>query len=323
MSKFLPFLIASLFFFAQCQQPQKTAPVAYSVLHEVDTSCEIGYLALDLEKLGGFPVKQDEYDFLDRFVEFTTKGIEVQDAYSYSDVVAIFHSIDYAIKKTRKEQMSYHSVFSLCLKYRLFDCDINSFLYITVAERLGLPIQAILMPSHMAIVWQDAENTIYWETTEGKVTSKEYYRERYGLYAADMPEKMLLTPLNKTQLLSVVLFNMGKTFSELHYVGKSVAYTREAIRLTPNWFKPYNTLAHIYKGLEKHETAIYYANQALKLMPSTETYETLAISYTLIGCNSEAKAAYQAYLKLLTPETYDYHVIVQNVRARMNALEAI
>lgn len=321
-------LLISLYCFLllQCQSPtlmsdKKTAVSDFSLPVEAK-SCEAAYIALELEEWAGLPVRMEEYWLVNRFLDSLAQYLQAKQLIQSFNPQAMLRLIGEEIARHRARQVSYHHAFYLCLRYRLFDCDINSLLYLTAADRFGLPIQMLWMPKHASVVWQDERDTVYWETTLNRAVSIQEYIDWYQLDTAQIGKNLLLKPLTRRELLGVLFFNLGQTYSEAHNYPLAVQYIRHALTLTGDWLQPYYSLAHIYPKMNQWETAIYYANRVLKWQPdSFQIYKILANSYVELGCNTEAIAAYQNYVQFLPNKTYDYPKIKQEINKKINSLD--
>jgi len=287
-----------LLLFLQCKEGNNiehtTKPLLLSAWEQVDTSCTIGLVALDMEKVAGFTVEVGEYLFIEDFINLLQPLIPSKTNYSRKDALEILQTIDYAIRRMRTQQVEYESSFSTCIRYRIFDCDINSLLYLTIAEHLELPIYGLVLPTHMLVLWKDKEQEIYWETTEGRVRSKEFYLEKYAIEALQSGKNMILSPLSKKDLLAVISFNMGKAYADKDIFEEAIRYSLEAITLRKDWGNPYSTMATIYRNMELPENALYYSRKAIQCFPQNiESHKVMAWAYTVLGCDTEAEEIFK------------------------------
>ncbi len=289
--------------FIRCNEVVKVGEEQQTLLQPplwqiVDTSCTIGIVALDMEKAANLDVEAAQYLFIDDFINLLQPLIPSKTNYSEQEALQILQTIDYAIRRNRQQQMEYESAFSTCIRYRIFDCDINSLLYLTIAEHLQLPIYGMVLPKHVFVVWKDEEKNqeIYWETTEGKARSLEFYQKKYGIEAEETGPNMILSPLTKKDLLAVVSFNIGKAYADKDIFEEAIRYTRQAIELRKDWYNPYSTMAVIYRKMELPDNALYYSRKALQLYDKdAEIYKTMAWAYTVLGCDTEAEEAFRRY----------------------------
>ncbi len=289
----------------------------------IDTTCETGYLVLDIESWAGLPVTYYEYNLLDELLDDAEKKIPKKEQYTRREALDILIFISDLLQNKRLQQVSYHSAFYMCLRYRLFDCDINSLLFLTIADRFDLPIYGLVMPAHMCVLWDDGKHKIYWETTANRTVSMEYYIEKFKLDTTSINKNIFLSPLNQEQIKALTFYNIGNTYRDINSLQLAALYTRYAVDIYPNWVEPYINLARIYNQLKEPEIALYYCNRSLERLPNLfEIYEMQGIAYTELGCNTEAIEAYQQYLQQIPPKRkYDYKRIAQDIRKRMEELD--
>lgn len=298
--KHIYYIFLLLVFFFSCNEKievgeEQSASTHFLPFWEmVDTTCTIGIVALDMEKAAKLDVKESDYLFIEDFINLLQPLIPSKTNYTESEALQILQTIDYAIRRNRQQQMEYESAFSTCIRYRIFDCDINGLLYLTIAQHLQLPIYGMVLPKHFLVVWKDEEKEIYWETTEGKVRSKDYYIEKYGVEETSIGDNMLLSPLQKKDLLAVVSFNIGKTYSDKDIFEEAIRYTQQAIKLRKDWYAPYSTMAAVYRKMELPDNALYYSRKAQQLYDADlESLKVMAWAYTVLGCDTEAEEVFE------------------------------
>lgn len=295
-----------------------------NLLSIIDTSCLTAYVTLDLEEVAYLTVGEKEYALLDSILTEASQKITLQDVYTPSQAKTILKTIYQILQKHQIRSSSYHGAFSMCLRFGIFDCDINTLLYLTIAEQFDLPIKAILMPSHIMVVWQNEKRSIYWETLTGKENNLDYYLRLYDLDTAVIGKSMQFVPLNRKEILSMNCYNIGTTFIESGDYDRPIPFLRTAMQLTPDWFKPYSGMAYLYQQKGLGDNAIYYANQSLMRFP--QQYDLLKIkgmAYQDLGCDTEALAEYELYLEQLPRRTYNYAKEKTEVEAKIKYIESL
>ena len=318
------FALAMCLWTSGCKKQSNTPAPALpkiSFWEVIDTTCGIGFSALDMESMAGLPVESRDYFYLESIVNTALENIPVQSVYTREEALAILKNIQATVVSARTLQIDYGGAFYACLRYKMFDCDINTFIFLTIARQLDLPVYATLMPIHIAVVWKDEQNEIYWETTQGRERSREYYINKYGLQ--DIAGKnSILTRLDEKELIAVAWYNIGKAYADdINDDWQAASYLLEAQKQNPKWFKPYSTLAFIYSRMNKFENVLYYCNKSLELFPNqTELYRLKGMAFVKEGCNTEAINAYQKYLKLLQPHQPDYHQIKKETEKEITFL---
>lgn len=274
--------------------------IPYQPTLPIDTTCPIAYNALLLEQSVGMDVEATEFVWLDMFVDAVKRHIPPKTNYTKAEALAILNSIQRTLENWRDKQLSYHPSLHLSLRYKQFDCDINSLLFLTVAQQLDLPIYGIALPNHMIITWKDTQTTIYWETIEGKEKSLGFYQQKYPL-ALDstlLSRNFLFKPLHQKELVALLWFNIGQSYVNIQQLPYAVKYMRTAMDIAPNWFQPYYSLAHLCLRTEEYELALYYAHQAKRWLPTLiEMYKIKAKAYEALGCDTEAIEMWQLFVE--------------------------
>lgn len=280
---------------AQNNQTKTEAAGNLSLWEIADTTCPAAYTVLTLEQWCGLPVSNAEFETLDLFLQQLQQQIPPHTSFTRTEALQILQTIQTAVNSLRTQQVTYHSALYLCLRYRLFDCDINSLLFVTAAQHLNLPVQVLIMPAHMSVVWNDGSNLIYWETTQNREVNLHYYQQKYQLYNKQTQNQPpLIQTLNREQLVAVALFNIGKTFSEMEYAAQALPYFKHALQLWPQWFSPVNAAAHTYLKLNHPDSALLFARHALQLHArQPDMPELMGKAYLMLGCNTEAAEALQ------------------------------
>ena len=82
-------------------------------------------------------------------------------------------------------------------------------LYLVLAERLGLPLQGVLVPGHFFVRARDRAGQVHNVELlhQGEETPDEFYRQRYP--TSDPAPAAYLRGLDVSEVLAVVLFNIG------------------------------------------------------------------------------------------------------------------
>lgn len=85
--------------------------------------------------------------------------------------------------------------------YFFADCDVSSLIYLSIGEVLELPLNAVLLPTHMFIRWQlESGESINWETQWAKTKSDGFYRKRHPITTSDDEFYNYMTNLDSDEL---------------------------------------------------------------------------------------------------------------------------
>jgi len=290
----------------------------------IDTSCPIGYVALDIEATQGCLVEPVLYEFLDAIVIAAKKQIQYKPSYTKSEALTILATIHTIIEQYKQSSVSYNSSFSISLRYKAFDANIRSLLYVTIAESLKLPIYGILIPNHMIVSWNTPKHKIYWETTKGKAMPIDYYVSTYNLSVFQGSKDVYLGKLGRKRLFNLIFFNLGKTYANAHQYNKAIDLLEQVIQEEIDWFQPYAILGQVHRRMGNSKKALSYCQRSLSLFSKqVQLYKEMGLAYGALGCNTESAKAYQQYLKRLSPKYQQYYIIKKDMQARINAMDKI
>ncbi len=257
-----------------------------SIWEKTDTTCLLAWQILDLENQAS-PVSNATYALIDELLTTCTPLTTAKKLVPQY----ILHNIHDCLQTQNYELSSYHNGLGVSLNYHKYDCDILCFLYLTIAEHHQLPIYALYSPKHLSLVWQDEQDTIYWEATTGKASSLQYYLNKKELNPDEVGEGLLLRPLNRRELTAIVHYNNAQTYVERGKYSKALPLLYQSIQMAPNWCESYLLLGNIFEQLEDYDKAEIAYEQAYQNLPSYQlTKDKLSSLYTKIGCLEEAEA---------------------------------
>ena len=214
-----------------------------------------------------------------------------------------------------------------------------SILYLSIAERLGLPIYGIVVPGHFFVRWDDGTNKFNIETTSGGSNAPdEHYVQKFNVTARDS-RSLYLKRLNNAQIIGCFYNNLGNLYQDINEpeqarqsleraieinpqlalghtnlgnvylkagdIAKAIAEYRTALDISDDDAKTHNNLGNAYNNLAKYDLAAREYETALKLDPNlNEAYRNLAHAY--LQTQDYAKAAVAASEALrLNPQSDD------------------
>ncbi|MEK6825316.1 MAG: hypothetical protein AABY00_00865 [Nanoarchaeota archaeon] len=163
----------------------------------------IGHAVLRMEKPLG--AVRTDYTSLDGILSTSLKKISPQNQYSYQDATNILFTIHSTIRDAGYKAEP--CVFlHKGIQSRTLDCDLGSYIYLSIADTLNIPLRAVSLPHHMFVRWNFPDGSkINWETTCGAELSDVYYQTNvFPKIKKDFPvEKDLefkLTELDRNDL---------------------------------------------------------------------------------------------------------------------------
>jgi tetratricopeptide (TPR) repeat protein len=187
------------------------------------------------------------------------------------------------------------------------DCDIGSFLYLSIAEVLKLPLKLIEVPKHNFVRWEFENGTyLNWDVNVIAAFSNDDYRQGRtpASYIAfdSIQEKQngYLKSKSHEQTLGYYSFVLGRNYKRQRNYTAARYYYQLAIELQPQHPLPKMCMAYLltFHHSPKNKTELELANQlaleAARCCPKDNVYlETLACSFARLGKFDEALLALQ------------------------------
>ena len=188
-----------------------------------------------------------------------------------------------------------------------------SILYLSLGERLGLPLYGVVVPGHFFVRYDDNKMRFNIETTSnGGSASDEHYINKFKVPRGS--NGIYMKNLNKIQTLGCFFNNLGNSYNAVGnmdsallaleravetnptlsesranlgniYLAKgqvndAIDQYREALRINPNDAKTHNNMGNAYVQLDWLNYAVNEYHQSLRLDPDfTDAYKNLAIVY--------------------------------------------
>jgi tetratricopeptide (TPR) repeat protein len=169
------------------------------------------------------------------------------------------------------------------------DCDILSFMYMSIGELIGLDLHLVDCPTHNFVRYAFSETDyIDWETTGPEETTDKLYRMIYpNITSTNIEERVYLATMTPDETLGYFFSLRGARCEKLtppNYQQAEADY-KTAMHLYPQAAGPHNALAWIYvaapglwHGLS--DMPIELALRAVSIQPhDSEFLDTLATTY--------------------------------------------
>jgi len=225
-----------------------------------------------------------------------------------------------------------------------------SILYLSIAERLGLPIYGVVVPGHFFVRYDDTRVRFNIETTgKGGFATDEDYVKKFKVPVGQ--DNIYMKNLSKIQTLGCFLNNLGNSYMEIGNtesallalqraveinptlsecranlgniylekgrVADAIFEYRAALEINPDDPKTHNNLGNAYAQQNWFKYAVYEYNQSLQLDPNfPDAYKNLAIAY----CKQKSFAQAIAPLKqaiLLEPKNAGCYNQLGNIYSEM------
>lgn len=204
------------------------------------------------------------------------------------------------------------------LDRRVGACTSLSAMYLSLAERLELPIYGVAVPQHIFVRYDDSMVRINIETTDnGKSFSDNYYRERFRI-----PTKTAyLVNLSKRQVIGCLLTNLGALYAQQGRIEEAITNLKTGISVNPDYAGEHVNLGCIYLDQGRLEEAVIELKTAISidsnLLPA---HVNLGSVYLGQGKLDEAAAELSAVVNI-APDLAEAHVNLGIVYGRQGKLE--
>lgn len=190
--------------------------------------------------------------------------------------------------------------------FSIVDCDLGSLLYLSIADRLGLPLVMVEVPEHNFIRWifDNGLPHLNWDTNYGySVFSDEGYISHHGVPPETISQGVFLANMTRTTVLGYFNQCRGLAWQSLKEYERALAEYRLSTQANPKAPNPLNNLAWLYASSRKAQKfvaaaeAIESAEKAVNLFRHPDLLDTLGCTYAEAGDFAKAlqaeKAAYQ------------------------------
>jgi len=173
-----------------------------------------------------------------------------------------------------------------------------SILYLSLGERLGLPLYGVVVPGHFFVRYDGGQVSFNIETTnKGGYADDEHYINKFKVPQDN--DSIYMVNLNKIQTLGCFFNNLGNSYSEVGDTEQALLALERAVEINPSLAESRLNLGNIYLKKDRIEDAIYEYEAALEINPSNaKTHNNLGNAYTKRGWLNDAISHYTQSLKL-------------------------
>jgi len=123
--------------------------------------------------------------------------------------------------------------------FHVLDCDTACFIYLSVAEQLGLPLKLVTIPSlnrrtgHTFVRWREGSNHLNWETMDGVVRSDDFYEKEWKIPAAVMRSKSAMKDLSRVEIEGFIHYLIAVSHSRRKQHEQAIRELDRAAELYP------------------------------------------------------------------------------------------
>jgi tetratricopeptide (TPR) repeat protein len=206
-----------------------------------------------------------------------------------------------------------------------------SILYLSLGERLGLPLYGVVVPGHFFVKYDDGRVRFNIETTsKGGNAPDEHYITKFNV-PEEKDDSIYMKKLSKVQSLGCFLNNLGNSYCDIGDPESALLALETAVEINPSLSESRANLGNLYLNKGRIEDALYEYQTALQINPDdAKTRSNLGNAYTKRGWVNEAVAQYNYAIKLDPNFTQAYknlaiayHQLKMFVQAETSLKEAL
>lgn len=213
------------------------------------------------EEIRGYRSPEELIEKLNNFI-FVKKG------FKYNKEANIYYfGKEYQKKniKSKGYKIEDYLLMPNVLKTREGICISLSFLYLTIAYKLELPIFGVISPNHFFTRYNDGKTMINIESTNvGKEFSNNYYlnnsNEKYY-------DSLYLNDLNLNHTIGIYALSISDILSQYYNIEKAIKCYNLSIEINPNLSDAYINRGNAYIEIGKYEKAIADHTKAIEINP--------------------------------------------------------
>jgi len=156
-----------------------------------------------------------------------------------------------------------------------------SILYLSIGERLGLPLYGVVVPGHFFVRYDDGQVRFNIETTsKGGNAPDEHYTSKFKVPAGGS-NGIYMKNLNKIQTLGCFCNNLGNSYSDVGNMEAALQAFERAVEINPTLSESRANLGNVYLKKGRIADAIREYRTALQINPhDAKTYNNLGNAYT-------------------------------------------
>jgi len=178
-----------------------------------------------------------------------------------------------------------------------------SILYLSLGERLGLPLHGVVVPGHFFVRYDDNRVRLNIETTgKGGTNTDEYYIKDFKVPKGELEddnEGIYMKNLDKIQTLGCFFNNLGIAYDKVGNKDMAQLALKRAVEINPGLSEARINLADIYLIKGQVKDAIYEYQAALDINPNHAMgHNNLGNAYAQRGWPSKAISQYKQALAL-------------------------
>jgi tetratricopeptide (TPR) repeat protein len=173
-----------------------------------------------------------------------------------------------------------------------------SILYLSLGERLGLPLYGVVVPGHFFVRYDDGQVRFNIEaTSKGGYADDEHYINKFKVPKGN--NGIYMVNLNKIQTLGCFFNNLGNSYNEVGDTEQAMLALERAVEINPTLAESRMNLGNIYLKKDRIEDAIHEYEAALEIDPdNAKIHNNLGNAYTKRGRLNDAISQYMRSVEL-------------------------
>jgi len=174
-----------------------------------------------------------------------------------------------------------------------------SILYLSLGERLGLPLYGVVVPGHFFLRYDDGNVRFNIESTHNGATAPdEHYLQKFNV-PEPFEGSIYMKNLNKLQSLGCLFNNLGNVYSQIGDIDTAQEVLEKAVDINPALAESHMNLANIYLEKDWIDRAISHYQKALDINPDDpKSHLNIGNAYSDKGWLKQALNEYRICINL-------------------------
>jgi tetratricopeptide (TPR) repeat protein len=258
------------------------------VLRLPDSQIDIGTAALLLSEYGGKEIDIRRYrQMLDEMAITIQRRLEEKHLKPDYRAIAV-------VNKYLFDELGYKAVNSAEDPRNLFldevltgkkgYCLSLSILYLSIGERIGMPLYGVVVPGHFFVRYDDGARQFDIETTSGgSIPDDEYYVRTFKVPSSGR-DSIYMRNLTSRETLSCFLNNLSNVRQKAGGTDAAIADLETAVGISPGLSAVHSNLGNSYAKKGWRDKALYEYNRAIQLNPGeSKAFHNRAGIYLAMG----------------------------------------
>lgn len=172
-----------------------------------------------------------------------------------------------------------------------------SVLYLSIAERIGLPVYGVVVPGHFFVRYDDGRRRYNIETTSRGATPEDaHYIKKFS--PPDFDGSIYMQNLTKVQTLGCFFNNLGNSYSDIGDQDMAQLQLERAVKINPALAEAHTNLGNIYLLKSYPQQAVDQYQLALRVLPEDpKIHNNLGNAYSRLEHYNKAVSHYLSAIR--------------------------